>query len=1120
MATNVGRVEASIVPETSGFAAQADAALTPVMDRLGQKLGEGLSRSMTRALDFSGINTKLQEALDRAELQAMRAGRMAGRNFAMAMHSEVEPGLRNLPEARIRVSLDRTALADFQARMADLTRPQNQTITVHVRADDAQRGLLNLRNSTDDATRSLGGAAGAGASAGGIGLMGALQGVGVALGVSLLPAIGAAVPIMAGAALGAGTLKVAFSGVSDAVALAGKDQKKYAEALKKMGPEQRDFTKAVVDLKKQFGPIGKEVQKAALPGFTKAVKDAAPVVKILGKAMVDLGGTFGDLAEKAGRALKDSGLQKDLQENLKLGTGFIKGMASSVGDLTRSLLDFGAKSKPTLDSLQNLLGGLLSKGLPDFFKGLEPGIQGASQVLDGLAYALNIKLLPALGRFAGEWAKSMGPLFEQGLKLLGDIGGAALDTLTSGLKVASPLMHDLAEGMRGFREVAADITPTMKDVGRALADAFIPGNIGEGPLKRLADSIDRNKGAIQEAARVLGDTIIGMVQAGVNSLPLLVQAFRMATTGILIALDGIVSGAAKAFGWVPGIGDKLKAANKAFDVWAGGYEKSLGSAQRAADGFAASTSKKLSEGKLKLDINNWTSQIATAKSQLSKVPPEKQSALKAHIKDLQDKVDAAKRKLGELKDKTVSAKLNDQASGPLGFIKRQIAALSDRTVTVTTQYESKNPPRFKAMGGPIHLAGGGSPEGGHVVGPGTSTSDSIPAMLSNGEYVIRAAAVKKYGVAFLDAVNRGVLNAKKLATGGLVPRLASGGSAKKQTSLPKNTVIFAGQRVSESSIISAIGISFVNALQGSASQIQSATNRVVQAIQNAFRGVKTTVDDRVIKMLETQAKKLNDLAKARDALTAKIAQAQQFATDTTSGAKSFASLASLPNSGAGFGASGVLSSLQTRLAQLRTFSGNISKLFKLGLSKGLIQQIIQMGPDQGAAYAAALVQATPAQLKSINSTQSQIDKASASYGNSAADVMYDAGSQAGKGFLTGLKAQQKSIEDSMSSLAKAIQAAIKKALRIKSPSRVMAEIGEHVGQGLVMGMDATHAAIVSSSQRMATAVQSGVGTQPAQEKSEPGRTVIFNANVTDKPTRQTVMDALRDSHALYGPLVA
>jgi hypothetical protein len=46
-------------------------------------------------------------------------------------------------------------------------------------------------------------------------------------------------------------------------------------------------------------------------------------------------------------------------------------------------------------------------------------------------------------------------------------------------------------------------------------------------------------------------------------------------------------------------------------------------------------------------------------------------------------------------------------------------------------------------------------EGGPVSGPGTGTSDSIPAMLSNKEYVIKAAAAKKLGRKFLDSVNAG-----------------------------------------------------------------------------------------------------------------------------------------------------------------------------------------------------------------------------------------------------------------------------------------------------------------------------------------------------------------------------
>lgn len=44
--------------------------------------------------------------------------------------------------------------------------------------------------------------------------------------------------------------------------------------------------------------------------------------------------------------------------------------------------------------------------------------------------------------------------------------------------------------------------------------------------------------------------------------------------------------------------------------------------------------------------------------------------------------------------------------------------------------------------------------GGPVNGPGTATSDSIPAMLSSGEYVVRAAAVRAVGRDALDQINR------------------------------------------------------------------------------------------------------------------------------------------------------------------------------------------------------------------------------------------------------------------------------------------------------------------------------------------------------------------------------
>ena len=63
----------------------------------------------------------------------------------------------------------------------------------------------------------------------------------------------------------------------------------------------------------------------------------------------------------------------------------------------------------------------------------------------------------------------------------------------------------------------------------------------------------------------------------------------------------------------------------------------------------------------------------------------------------------------------------------------------------------------------------GFAEGGHVSGPGTGTSDSIPAMLSNGEFVVNAKATAA-NRPVLEAINAG--KAPRFATGGIVSRSA------------------------------------------------------------------------------------------------------------------------------------------------------------------------------------------------------------------------------------------------------------------------------------------------------------------------------------------------------------
>jgi hypothetical protein len=66
-----------------------------------------------------------------------------------------------------------------------------------------------------------------------------------------------------------------------------------------------------------------------------------------------------------------------------------------------------------------------------------------------------------------------------------------------------------------------------------------------------------------------------------------------------------------------------------------------------------------------------------------------------------------------------------------------------------------------ALAAPLATLPGGFADGGFVSGHGGPTSDSIPAMLSNGEYVMNAAAVQKFGVNFLDMLNEGKVPHKK-----------------------------------------------------------------------------------------------------------------------------------------------------------------------------------------------------------------------------------------------------------------------------------------------------------------------------------------------------------------------
>ena len=170
-----------------------------------------------------------------------------------------------------------------------------------------------------------------------------------------------------------------------------------------------------------------------------------------------------------------------------------------------------------------------------------------------------------------------------------------------------------------------------------------------------------------------------------------VDAFSFLLNGFLSMVELVVKGAAKAFGWVPGLGPKL---------------------QSAADNvshFKDSTNSALNKIKTDLKVKLDTAQAERSAYALNR---------------------------------TMNSVLQDR------FI--------HLTGTVTINGTRYNRGQFA--------------EGGLVVGPGTGTSDSVPIWGSNGEFMMKAAAVKRYGLDFMHAVN-----GQRLADGGPV-----GGGSRAQ----------------------------------------------------------------------------------------------------------------------------------------------------------------------------------------------------------------------------------------------------------------------------------------------------------------------------------------------------
>nr|BFE85835.1 hypothetical protein GCM10020093_084360 [Planobispora longispora] len=228
--------------------------------------------------------------------------------------------------------------------------------------------------------------------------------------------------------------------------------------------------------------------------------------------------------------------------------------------------------------------------------------------------------------------------------------------------------------------------------------------------------------------------------------------------------------------------------------------------------------------------------------------------------------------------------------------------------------EGRIVPRY-AAGGPVH-------------GPGTGTSDDVPALLSNGEYVINARSTARHRE-LLEAINAG-----KFAAGGLVG-YASGG-AVQAANVPISEFVsrfMDGKPLSRSEYLRVY-----RARRDAVDQLRRAERKLAEDRKKG-RSARTIADDEA-----RVAKERRDLATATERLT--IAQARYKKGKLTPLQRLNAGLVlGIKNTGA--------------------FIANITRIADRGFVD-LAQQLLAMGGPDAEKMAAAAAKLSTSKLKSLN----------------------------------------------------------------------------------------------------------------------------------------------------------
>ncbi|MCS6530492.1 phage tail tape measure protein [Curtobacterium flaccumfaciens] len=583
----------------------------------------------------------------------------------------------------------------------------------------------------------------------------------------------------------------------------------------------------------------------------------------------------------------------------------------------------------------------------------------------------------------------------------------AMGQYADAAKGAKQPTEDNADALNALQGAAGEAAPSIDEVANALRALTSPTLDAREAKRQFQAAVD----GVTDSLKENGTTLDISSEKGRNNQS---------------ALDGIAQAAQNAAGSIFQQTGNQQSATAAMEQGRSELVKALG--QYGITGQAAQDYA----NKIIGTPTDWATTFQNNAPEAASKTSDYQQRLNALPKEKRTQVNAA----------------TAQAQSAIQGVLNSLGLVQSKTITITTNQVTVASPSntngvFKNK----------KASGGYISGPGTGTSDSIPAMLSNGEYVIRERSVSKYGTGFLDAVNAG-----HYANGGLV-RLAGGGSAEAAQKAAEARAKVAKERAEARQKAEASRLSRLSDIYGFRTGVRTGSLTGQSAVSQAFQiATDSKYPERfrlsVARVAGASEKRLLSLEKQSD----KAAKAVDRASDKLDGLKSSASSMSSSIQGKlsdfSYGDYRSSSSLQRaltgRASKLKEFQALLTKLQKNGVAPALLNEIASLGIDEGTPLARSLATSSKSQIAEINTQYKSIQSTASSIGNQVADANFGKLIDAAEKQLRSANRNATSITRAIASESRKLQRVIGKALGVPGYS-VGGYTGDY-GTGQVAGL--------------------------------------------------------------------